>query len=563
MNRFVAIELLPDRMDVVLVRSGRVVAARRIPTELPNEPVAWCKALRSTSGALNQAVGELGAAKSRAVVLYRSPTQAVDLASVEIKSAQQAEEAASLDCLGGLSYSMESATIAAKAIGRDLAGEKRKTHVVVAADRTDVLSAIVDVVQTAGLRPEIVTPTDAAITSMISQRALRRAAPLQAWLYIGQQSSFFLIAGDGRVHFGRSLGLGIETLARTLTRPIRVRGREEPVELDFDTAASIIHRVGVPRGEQIVYEPLGLTGTQLRPLVQPVLQRYIVELRQSMRFSLPDGDLQGLPMTLLGPGGALAGFDELLEQELDVSPQRGGGEAVYDRALPGCAGSELHDAIQDQGALRALTVLPPELASKRRSTELRRWMWAGVAAAVVLIVLDSVRLSQQVEQAGRYAANLAGQVTEDEALKSTRLKLTNAKAALTSLESDIDAELSACVSFRAVLQELSALTPESVRLTNMTFSTREGRSVAALRGYAIKSTSGSQGAAATADSELKSFIEQLQTSVLIESVVLLNVERGALGSKPAESFQASVDLVSILPTMQPAQIVSVPESDAP
>jgi hypothetical protein len=87
--------------------------------------------------------------------------------------------------------------------------------------------------------------------------------------------------------------------------------------------------------------------------------------------------------------------------------------------------------------------------------------------------------------------------------------------------------------------------------------------VASLRGYAVKSTQPSGGAGSMGNSELKSFIEKLQASPLIESVVLLNVERGALGIKPAESFQASIDLVSIPPTAPPAQIVSAPEDRAP
>jgi len=562
MNRFVAIEILPEHIDVVLMRSGQVAGSRRIPVELPSDLQLWTKALRASSEAMLQAVTELGAAKAYALVLYHSPTETVDLASLEFKSAEQAEEAASLDCLGGLSFNMDLAAMASSAIGRDSAGDVRKTHVVVAADHTNVLNAIVEVVEAAGLRVDCVTPIDAAITSMITQRALRRTTPLQGWLYLGEQSSFFLIAGDGKVHFGRSLSLGVETLARTLTRPIRMHGSEKPIELDLETAASIIHRVGVPRGEQVVYEPLGLTGTQLRPLVQPVLQRYIVELRQSMRFAVPDEDLKGMSITLLGPGSSLAGFAELIEEELDVHAQRGENEAVYDRTIPGSPGGELYDAVQDRQALKSLTILPPAVVNTRRSKELRRWLWAGTAAALALIALDGVRLSHQVEQAGQYAESLANRATEDEALKSTRMKLTNASAALTSLENEINSELSACVSFRAVLQELTRLTPESIRLVNISFSTREGESVAALRGYAVKSD-GTSGATALGETELKSFIEQLEQSPLVKKVVLLNVERGALGPKPAESFQASLDLISILPTFEPAQIVVAPEGDQP
>ncbi len=561
MNRFVAIELLPDRVDVVHVRGGRIADSKRLPIELPSDPSAWCKALRAASGTLKQAVADLGATKLRAVVLYRSPTQAVDLASMEMRSAHQAADAASLDCLGGLSYHMDNAVVATSVVGRDLAGEGRKTHVVVAADRIDVLTAIVDFVTSAGLRAEHIAPIDAVINAAMAQRALRRGLPLQAWLYIGQHSSFFVIAGEGRVHFGRGLSLGLETLARTLTRPIRVRGRDEPVELDLDTALTVIHQVGVPRGEQVVYEPLGLTGTQLRPLVQPVLQRYIVELRQSMRFALPDGDFRDLPLTLLGPGGRLPSFDELLEEELGVRPQRSDDGEAFDRTVPGGPKSELHDALANRSALRDLTILPPAVAGKRRAAELRRCMWAGTAVALLLVALDAVRLNKQVEQARIYADSLASQMEQDEALTSTRLKLTNASAALKSLEDAISRERSACVSFRAVMHELSKVTPESVRLINLTFSTREGQSQCALRGYAKRAMAARGGT--PGDSELKQFIERLKMSPLVSGVTLLNVERAELGGDPAESFQASMDLISIPPDLKPAQVVTAEAEEQP
>ena len=562
MNRFVAIEILPDHIDIVLMRGDRATGSRRLPVELAMDAGPWCKGLHAAQELFARAVKELGALKASAVVLYRSPTQAVDLASVEVRSAEQAEEAASLDCLGGLSYSMDNAAVAARMVARDLAGESRKTHVVVAADRHDVLSAIAALIEGAGLKLQFVTPIDAAITALITSQGMHKAGPLQSWLYIGQQSSFFLIVGEGRVHFGRSLSLGLDTLARTLTRSIRVRGREEPIELDFETAASIIHRVGVPRGEQVVYEPLGLTGTQLRPIVQPVLQRYVVELRQSMRFALPDVDLNGVPMVLLGPGASLAGFDELLEIELGIRPQRAAGEMLHDRATPGAPGSELHDALQDHAVLKGLTVLPPELEGKRRTAELRRCLWAGSAAALLFVAVDAVRLSDQVSQASQHAESLVGQASEDQALETTRLKLTNASAALQVLEDDIQHELATCVSFRAAMQEVAKLTPESVRLTNMTFSTREGQSVCALRGYAVKSSRSAAAGSAGSESELKSFIEHLQASPLVEKVVLLNVERGELGGNAAESFQASIDLVSIPPGTRPAQVVSATAPEA-
>lgn len=555
MNSFVAIELLPDHIDIALRRGCQVVDSRRIKLDLPGEAGEWRKALRNAADLIAAAVIDLNAQGSWARILFRSPTQAVDLTGVTMSSTAQAEEAAALDCLGGLSYSMDQAVYSTRAMSKDTAGEPRKTHVLVAADRADVVETLFDVFEGASLRIESATPIDAAMTALVTQRALRRTTPCQGWLYVGEQSSFFLIAGDGRLHFGRSLNLGVDTLARTLTRPIRVRGQEEPVELDLAVASAIIHQCGIPRGEQIVHEPLGLTGTQLRPLVQPVLQRFVVELRQSLRFALPDQNLADLTITLLGPGGGIAGLDGLVADELGVHAQRGESDSTTNRETPGSPGSELFDLTEDGGLLRGLTILPPARARVRRAKEMRRWLIAGTAAALMLVGMDALQKSTQLDAARDQAAQLKLSDSQDGALLATQLKLTNAMASLTKLENAVTEAMQANVSYGLVLHDMSTRTPTGVQLTNLTFSGRDGKSLCAVRGYATQKNS-STSDVDSEESVLRSFITKLEASPLVSQVTLHNVERSTLMGRPVETFQVSVEYVPMPPSLQPSQIVS-------
>ena len=59
---------------------------------------------------------------------------------------------------------------------------------------------------------------------------------------------------------------------------------------------------------RLIGEGYGLAGTQVVPLLQPVLQRFIVELRQSLRFGLNDNDRANLSLFITGPGSAVKGL---------------------------------------------------------------------------------------------------------------------------------------------------------------------------------------------------------------------------------------------------------------
>ena len=82
----VAIELLSDRMDIAVMKAGRVVACKRVPLELSFDATAWAKGVKTSGEALKEAVTELGCAGARAILTYRSPTQAVDMASFQLRS---------------------------------------------------------------------------------------------------------------------------------------------------------------------------------------------------------------------------------------------------------------------------------------------------------------------------------------------------------------------------------------------------------------------------------------------------------------------------------------------
>ena len=547
----VAIELLSDRMDVAAVKSVRVVSSRRISLALPSEATAWAKAVRSSTDALREVVKELDVAGSSTRLVYRSPTQAVDLASFDLRTSGQACAAALLPAAEALPYAVNAAVIEAVAVGRDHRSTERRWHVVVAADRIDVARALAELVESADLAFDSATPIDAAIMARLVRRALQFDGAQHGWLHFGRHSSFFVLGGGGRVRFERSIGLGVETIVQSLTRPIRMPD-EEPIELSYETAKRIFHEHGIPDTDEALDKDHGLTRRHIMPQIQPVLQRYVVELRQSLRFGLSEDERKSIEITVSGPGSAIPGLTELIAWELKLSFGADPQYANYDHSAPAGSGSELIDSVEDRAFLNRMNLQPPESIQRRQIGDLRRWLWLGAAAALAVVAFNGLRLHGRLGDARGQAVALKQAAVEFKMLAKTHKELVGAVEAMNALEKTITAEVGTRPDLRAILQELSRLTPKSVQLSSMRFSREEDVFVARLYGRAAKSDE------ATEETGLKPFIEALKGSPLFRNAVLRNVQLGAVEGGVGQRFEATFEAVAA-PVINDAPSLAVGE----
>ncbi len=515
--------------------------------ELSNDPTAWAKAVRGAGSKLKEIVRELNAEGASVRILYRSPAQSVDLASFALRTAQQSCAAAILPLAVSLPYSLSSAILQAVAVGHDARGADRRWHVVVGAERSDVIRAIIEMVESAGLEFDTVAPIDAAIIAGVVRRALVYAGPQHGWLHFGKHSSFFVLGGGGRVRFVRSIALGTETIVQTLTRPIRID--DEAVTLDYETAQQIFYGHGVPETDDVLDESLKLTRRHIMPQIQPVLQRYVVELRQSLRFGLSEEERRAIEITVSGPGSTISGLAELIAWELKLKLATDDRYAGYDFRAPGGTGSELHDALDDTRFLDRLNLQPPEAATRRQMGRLRRWLWTGAAAALAFIVLNSFQLGSKLSDMRQRAADLTIAAAETTQMKETHRKLLAAGAALYELEQTIAAETGASADMRAVLHELSRLTPASIKLNPLHFAGDGNSFTARIFGRAIEIDT------STGQTEVEAFITALKESELFRNGNLHNVERGSFPEGNGERFEASFDAV-LSPDIAAVQVVS-------
>ena len=506
-NVIIAIE--PGRLEIIAPARS---LTKRFDISASDDPSQWLATLAEIKPAFTEWTEQNNLTGSRAVVVYRSHTQAVDVVSTPnargaFVSRGEAMETARLGCTNALPYSPVEAICEATVAGHDRVGDARQTHVVVVAERNDVSAAIIAFLESAEYCVASITPFDGITLTRLVGRAIDESHGLQGWLHVGEQNSFFVLVHDGAILFQRHIDVGIESMITAMTRPILTAQREHPIELSRDDAHQILFEHGVPDFDVLIREDLDLYGKQILPVLRPVLQRMTVELRQSLRFGLKDHSRGELELVLTGQGSTMPRLCEVLsaEMELSVSTDSTAGQG------------EIEFIRQSMPLLNALNVMPIERVMRREKQTLRRCLFAGVFAAMTLMGIDGVQMQQKIEQLRAQVSLVETGADDAEAMELTRDRLSRALAAMSDLESRIDTTVGFHVNHRACLQELSLIASNAVRLDEIQFTLNEGVTHCRLRGMASRANTDEKRTA------LEAFVQRIKSSPLFMDVALKGV----------------------------------------
>lgn len=536
----VIIGLFPDRAEAAVLRRGDLRDSAAFRPEVPRGGQTWAEMLRDVTRQLTTWVAEHDLHGAGAHILFRSPTEATDFVSLETTSASDACEAAIISCGELIPYSLESACIETVVVGRTRTPSPR-THVVVAAERDDHAHAMCACIEASGLRFDGATPIDAAVLAQCASHAIRLRPGNRAILYMGEEWSVFIIREKGGLGLVRRIHIGYGNLVTALTRPIQGRANQPPVELTPDEALRIVFRNGLVDPNDVVDQARDLRGIAILPVIQPLLQRFVVELRQSVRFGVDETERDGLTLELLGPGASIPNLATLLESELGVRIARSG--PICDPDAPIGPGSDMHTAVQSPRVLNSLKLLPATVAAGRRAGRLKRALWTGAAVALAAVAFDSVQQHRMLQHANAEADSVHSLAEQQRALQETNMLLVEAMSSIRRVDDVID-ESFHNTEYGALLKELSLLAPRDIRLTSLEFSTdRAGRVIGVISGYSFGSpdSSGILGDA----SDLDVFVDRVSTSEFFADVHLREIRQGEVHGKTGERFELSFSVVSM------------------
>lgn len=531
----VVVSLGPMRLDVARVRRGEIVSRASAWLDRVTLEQAWNTELHSLDGTLEQLLRLVEAPPGAATIIeYSSPETSVDVFTIpasenpDIASRKMLADASSLD--------LAKEPFAMLPLGSAGDGPTAQHHVLGAADqdiRTDMLR---NWLRRAGLHPAAYVPLDAAAVQVAAARAqsFEASAPLVV-VHLGERRTVIVLAHGGELKLVRCVGIGTSVLVDAAAQASASEGqvvdalqRKQAYETLRQSGISL-HSTRGPRSEG---------ADRLLPFLNPALQRYVIEIRQTLRFGLSPQDAARVVLHCIGAGNVLPGFARTLAAQLEVSVPEDAEE-----------GSVEHPQTVDLGLSlmvdAARISLTPE--SHRRATQSRRAMQGLAAGAVVsaaLVVGDGLgvwaRIHSQL-QSFESMSPIHEQLRQRAALSEqvAALKRQNAEIYRTIRQGLADQP-----DWKLVFAEVADATQERMKLTDITLTTGSGGATMSLRGVLSSGPADGQPqhVGATAQSAMGRFLATLSAAAAVESAELGETRIAEVQGVPVEVFAADVRL---------------------
>ncbi len=532
----VIIEISTRRIGVLVMSGASCIARRSI--DLPNDANADSGTTMSDAAPiLQKLVDDLSIRGADTTVSINLPGAAAGVFSVAYEAGATAAETAAILALSDLcSYPVRENPNAVCAVAIDASNATpRQRHVLATCENAAQLQQIVDLCCGAGVRVTRVVPSE-ALTLWLCVRSLMSddEGVARGVLWIGEHSSVLAARAGGALKFVRILSLGTENLIEAMCRPVRVRtaGAAAPEEftLSHAKARAILAQVGIPSPGTIIDEARGIDASALLPVIQPVLQRLAIEIKQSLRFGLSEEQRAAMILHVDGPGSIIARLGELIGRQAGVVAQTG---VSFGLLAP--ATETDPSTINAYNALIGckLALVSSEEAKRRTARRVSAALWAGTACSMALIALGalSARSAQHNELAvlstlasGASPSGQASTMSTDAATK-----IMSKAQTIRSAQGRIAEAMGQHTDFGAALRAIAQATPPGFSITRIDLTDEDRGAVALISGQA---QSGDDQRFAES---LKGFTSALTRSPAISSVTLGGTGRLTTGAGPARS----------------------------
>ncbi|MEN0019720.1 MAG: hypothetical protein AAF747_02430 [Planctomycetota bacterium] len=530
------IGLTPAVLQAAIVHRGRIVASESVDIDPSNWHQAWADGLGEFDLPLSKLLRSLGVtAGTTCDVVFQSPDTTSRVTTVGTRG-NAAVRAARMEMKEDRSSEDEPMAIAAMlaAVGGSHAGTPQ-SYVYTASDAESRLTTLMGWIARGGCRARSLLPSAAFEFIDVVDHVLAGAKrdELRTAIYLGHQRTLIAAAEGDTLRFVRAVECGIDDLADAVARAAVSKGITcDTAEAGRSAARRAVDAAGVPEPDAIVDEATGLTGTAVLPLMQPVIQRYAVEVRQTFRFALKGCDLRGHVVDALGPGVSVPGLLKRIETlaEIDMSPAGKKGErlAADDNSLrPDFAASAL--------ASRQLpSLLPASVVNLRQMSALCTGARVGAFAAAAVLAADiglTVSTRLEAEKAARANAPVLAAMDRTEAFDTQSSELSS------TLSSAVDA-LAGAVEDRAdiaaFLAELGGVSSTArIKLTELSANTDSDGVLVSLRGLTLPG----------ADRRtLPRYIEQVSEMTTVAGVEIDSTRMADIGGQAGVQFRILVRL---------------------
>ncbi len=517
------IDLSPSRLALAIVQRSRIVRAHEEHLDPASWDAAWTGRLESLDAPLASALRAIKVdGRAHAQLTYRADSVVAEVYSSPAQP-RAALDAARLALEAAAPFPLDENASSLVHLHRDADPANAQSHILALADSAGTLRTLTEWLSRAGLSLTRATPSVAytihhALTTVLEQPRDQAAALL---LMAGHEAVFVAASpGTSTLHFVRQIPVGFESFLAPLTRPIARPAPQPTLQLTREQAADYLLRTGLPSLDADHDVQTTLTSREALPLLQPALQRLAVEIKQSLRFGLSDAVRQSATLVLAGRAIKIPNLEQRLA---DLT-------AATTRSLPA------NSATLAGGLTRTLTsnlsvpgLATPEAVAKTASSRLVAALYAGSAAASLLLVADAAMLSRSVDAARLAIDEAASQVSPldipDAAPEAREMASAIIRAAEAVAQSDSDR-----ADWPALLADLSVRLPPSVRVHSVVATSDD---LVAVVETVIAS-------ADPVTSPLQDAIAALRTSPLIRAVDLGPTARDSSSGTLRASLRVSI-----------------------
>lgn len=547
-RRRAVVELSASRLELAVLEGSRIVASRAERLSISDFNETWPAGVDLLVSRLKSLVAATGAAGLPATISYHAPTAAVIVspvpAATAAKEALQAAKLALADAanrpLPEHPHDLERLWIDAEP-AKTTTGDvpAQNAHVLGIAESEESAAALSRMAKEAGLRPSSLIPAEcfsfiAAVDSVLDRS--KASGKTCVALFCGEHTSVLAAATAGRLRFVRRIGLGSEMLVDALAREIKTGAPDAaPLTLDRAAASAVLFRCGIPVRGQPYDAQTGLTSDAVLPLVQPVLQRCLIEIKQTLRFGLDESERSGAKLLGLGLGAHIGRLITLFAEQTGLSAEPI--EAVTGDSLPT---SSTHGPIACYAAGRQfkLHLLPSSLSAEFTARRVKRGMYVGFAGAAAMVAFAAVDARMQLPKQLQRVSAAQTQLEGAKPVMELNSKLVSGQASVANANQRIRARLQDYAPWDAMMAVLSKSTPPGVKINDASMSFDGHKPVCRITGQTLPSQTDSNAA-------LRAYLDALAAVPLVQSTRLGATQRGESDQGPIQSFEMTITLYEL------------------
>ncbi len=503
---------------------------------------SWNEGLRPLDQALRDALRRLEIDSAEVDLIFDSPTQVVDVMSVPLsgRAAIKAGELAASENTASDEHTRRY-LIAELAASKSEGNASGRSTLLIASERETTLDCLAGWLDRAGLTLAGILPAR-AITVNEAVHASRNADG-RVVMYCGETCTI-LAASDasaGRLSFVRCIDMGYGLLAEAVTRGAASSG----TTIARDRCQELLFNVGVPGRGQIIEPVSGLRAESVLPLMQSVLQRYSVEVKQTLRFSVHEADLSRAKLLVVGAGGHIVGFGTQLSSQLDLDVQ--------------CAHADTHAVAADEegllsgfaacsGSIDARALTPMSTRDDRFERSLSgSWKCGAAVAALTLAALagSAVRERDRIRDE-RTTLDARMSIMAEE--RNTRRQAEALAAALHDSRSLIAEHMGSTPRWTAVLASVSRAVDDGIALSDIAGAfpiEMRKQPVLTIRG-SVRSLPDAAGA-----DPLAAFLARLNADPITAAAHLVSTRAVIAGEEEVGHFQIAIPLMGEM-ALEPA-----------